>query len=278
MMERIRGGFRLARHSWHTLHGDRSLAALPVLGALTTIFMAAAFFAPTALLYDADQTVPAVLLGAVGVYATTFVGVFFGVALAAAAAQVFDGEDATVASGIAVARSRLVAIAGWAGLAASVNIVIRALEERLGGVASLLLRGIDVAWELVTFLALPVIAAEDLGPVATLKRSAGIFRERWGEQVTGQATIGVAAFVVMLPIAAIGALGVALTGSSAVLGVALIAAAVFGIVGVAVLSTCLTQIFSVALYRYAASGSTSGGFSEAELAGAVVPRRRAGAI
>ena len=101
-----------------------------------------------------------------------------------------DGEDATVASGIAVARQRLGAIAGWAALVASVNIVIRGLAERAGPLGDLLLGGIAVAWNLVTFLAVPVLTLEGTGPIETLKRSAHIFRERWGEQITGQVSIG----------------------------------------------------------------------------------------
>lgn len=56
----------------------------------------------------------------------------FNVALAAAAAQALDGRDATVSSGVAVARTRLGAVSGGAAMVASVNVLIRALEERTG--------------------------------------------------------------------------------------------------------------------------------------------------
>jgi hypothetical protein len=46
-----------------------------------------------------------------------------------------------------------------------------------------------------------------------------------------------------------------------------------------VVSTCLTQIFAVALHRYAATGEASGPFSGEELQGAVGRSRlRAGRI
>ena len=59
-----------------------------------------------------------------------------------------------------------------------------------------------MAWSLVTFLAVPVIAIEGTGPFETLKRSASLFRERWGQQITGNIAIGGAVFLLgVLPAA-----------------------------------------------------------------------------
>ena len=52
-----------------------------------------------------------------------------------------------------------------------------------------------MAWSLVTFLAVPVIAIEGTGPFETIKRSASLFRERWGQQITGNIAIGAAVFL-----------------------------------------------------------------------------------
>jgi hypothetical protein len=272
-MGRMRQGWALTKTSWGVLRGDRSLAVFPVLGALSAVLLAAAFGLPAWALFDDDRTALGVILAAIGIYALTFAAVFFNVALAAAAAQVLDGEDATVASGVAVARRRLGAIAGWAALAASVNVVIRGLQERAGPLGDLLLGGIAVAWNLVTFLAVPVLALEGTGPIETLKRSARIFRERWGEQVTGQFVIGGIVFLAsIVPAGILFLIGIAIGGVGA--GI-LIALAVLVLVLAAILSTALSQIFAVALYRYAVGVGATGDFSERELAGAVRPRRPA---
>lgn len=277
-MGRIRRGWELTKTSWGVLRSDRSLAVFPVLAAVASLALAAAFGIPSWLLFDDDQTVAGVILAALGIYALTFAGVFFSVALAAAAAQVLDGEDATVASGVAVARERLGAIAGWAAVLASVNVIIRGLAERAGPLGDILLGGIAVAWSLVTFLAVPVIALEDTGPIETLKRSAHIFRERWGEQVTGQFSIGAIVFLAALVPAAILVLIGAAIGQAAVTGV-LIALAVVILVVAAIVSTALSQIFAVALYRFAVGAGATGAFTEQELSGAVRPRGTArGAI
>jgi len=259
------------------LRSDRSLAAFPVLGGASALLLAAAFGLPAALLFNDDSNVLAVILAAIGIYLVSYAAVFFNVALAGAAAQVLDGKDATVASGVAVARTRLPAIAGWALMIASVNIVIRALQERLGPVGDLILGGIAVAWGLVTFLAIPVIALENTGPIETLRRSAGIFRERWGEQVTGQFSIGgIVLLFTFLPAIALVGIGYAV-GNGVLLGVLIAVAVVLVIVG-AIVSTALSQIFAVALYRYAVGQGATGAFTEDVLAGAVRPRTRRGTI
>jgi hypothetical protein len=271
-MNRIHQGWKLTKTSWGVLRSDRSLAAFPVLAAIATLLAAAAFGIPSLLFFDDDMTVPGVIFAAIAIYVVTFAAVFFNVALAAAAAQVLDGHDATVASGVAVARTRLSAISGWAAMVASVNVVIRALQERTGPLGDLLLGGIAVAWNLVTFLAVPIIALEGTGPVDTLKRSAQIFRERWGEQVTGQVSIGfVVALAAIIPAGILAAIGFLIGGAVAIgvfVGLAVVIVIVAGI-----LSTALSQIFAVALYRFATGTGTTGAFTEAELANSIVPRK-----
>jgi Family of unknown function (DUF6159) len=270
-MGRIRRGWELTKTSWGVLRSDRSLTVFPILGGLTALLLGAAFGVPAWVLFDDDQSVGGVILAVVGIYALTFAGIFFNVALAAAAAQVLDGEDATVASGVAVARRRLGAIAGWAALVASVNIVIRGLQDRAGPLADILLGGLAVAWNLVTFLAVPVLTLEGTGPIETLKRSARIFRERWGEQITGQVSIGgIVLLAAIVPALLLGLIGYALGGVG---GGVLIAIAVAVLIVAAIISTALSQIFAVALYRFAVGRGATGAFTEEELASAVRRRR-----
>lgn len=271
MTGRISRGWALTKQSWATLRSDRSLAAFPVFGALSVLLLGAAFWAPSAVLFNDDQTVLGVLLAAIGLYLVTFAGVFFSVSLAAAAAQVMDGEDATVKSGMAVARRHIGSVAGWAAMLMSVNVVIRALQERFGMIGDLLLGGVAMAWNLVTFLAVPVIAVEGEGPISTLKRSAGIFRERWGEQVTGQVSVGlVPMLIALVPAAILVGIGV-LVGGTAVLAITISLAIAIVLIG-AVVSSALSQIFAMALYRFAVGETATGAFDERALAGAVGPK------
>lgn len=276
-MGRMGRGWSLTKQSWAALRSDRSLAAFPILAGLTTICLAAAFWLPAGLLFDDDQQVVGVIIGLVGLYLVTFAGVFFNVALAAAAADALDGREATVSDGIMAARSRLRAVAGWALMVMTVNLIIRAIQERVGFLGDLILGGVAVAWNLATFLAVPVITFENEGPVTTLKRSARIFRERWGEQVTGQVAIGgLVVLIAMIPAAILLAIGF-LVGEAVVLGICIALAVVIMLVAI-VVSTALSQIFAVALYRFATGHGATGPFTQEALAGAVAPRMRPATI
>lgn len=270
-MGRIGRGWRLAKIALGVVRSDPALLTLSVLGGVAALFAVLALGIPAAVLYDRDQTVLAVVLAVVGAYAATFLAVYFGVALAAAAAQVLDGEDATVASGLAAARTRLGPIAGWALLLLTVNLVISFIRER-AGVAGEIIAGIaGIAWGLVTFLVVPVIALEGLGPWASVKRSGALFRQRWGEQITGNFAIG-GIFVLagLIPAVIIGAIGW-VSDSDAVRIVLIAVALVIAVVAV-ILARTVGSVFAVALYRFAATGAATGPFSEDELRGSVRAR------
>ena len=84
--------------------------------------------------------------------------------------------DATVADGLAVARSRFSQICGWAAISTAISVLMGLLENQGGTSATSPRRLVGMAWALVTFLAVPVIAIEGTGPLDTLKRSGSIFR------------------------------------------------------------------------------------------------------
>ncbi len=179
-----------------------------------------------------------------------------------------DGRNATVRGGTAVASAHLGAIAGWALVLTTVNLVIQALRSRAGIIGSLLLGAATVAWGLATFLVVPIVALEGLGPLAALDRSSSLFRQKWGEQLVGTASIGVLfALLGTLPAVALMFLGFA-SGSGA-LAIALVVAGVLIAVAAGVLGSAARAVFSVALYRYASGTGATGPFTERDLESAV---------
>lgn len=275
-MSRWKQGVELARISWGAIRSERSLTAFPVLGGLSALFLIAAFMIPAAILIDAgDLTWLGIVLIALGAYAAACAGIFFSVALASCADRALRGEDTTVGEGVTAARERLPQIAQWAAVVTSVNLVIRAIESRFEGIGGAIVGGLaGLAWGLVTFLAVPVIAFEGLGPWSTLKRSAGLFRGRWGAQVTGQVvTGGVVAIIGILPAIALVVIGVVMLGGAAAAGIALIAVGILLFVIAAIIGSALSQVLAVALYRFAADGVAVGPFTAEALQGVVRPRR-----
>ena len=277
-MSRIRGGWELTKKSWGLLRSHSALLRFPVYGALAAIVVVVVAVLPGLYLIDSHTSTPGgVALVAVGLYLASFVGFYFAVGLCATADLIFHGRQATVADGSAVARQRLGAIAGWALVSTLLGLVFAALEN-LRGVGSIIGGLLNAAWSLITFMAVPVIAIEGTGPVATLKRSSSLFREKWAGQVTGNIAIGGIVFLVgILPGTALTAAGVLLWssdggGDDIALGGVLVGLGVLVLVVSGLIVRALRGVFGVALYRFAAEGEATGGFTAEELSSAVRTR------
>jgi hypothetical protein len=269
-MNRIRRGWGLTKKSWALLNGHRSLIRFPIYGAVATTLLAVVFIGPGLYLWDQDTIAGAIPLLVIGVYVLSVVGFYFSVGLAAAADMIFRGEEATVADGLAVARSRFSQICGWAAVSTAISVLMGVLENQGGLGGQIAARLVGMAWSLVTFLAVPVIAIEGTGPVQTLKRSASIFRDRWGTQITGNIAIGGAVFLIgVLPAVALIVAGVVLWSSAAFLGALLVVVGALVLAVAMLISRALSGIFGVALYRYATAGEAVGGFTSEELESAV---------
>lgn len=269
-MKRIKRGWALSKKSWGVLNEHRELIRFPLYGAVATIPLAFVFLGPGLYFLDRNVYGGAIPLLVIGVYVLAVVGFYFSVGLAAAADMIFRGEPATVGDGLAVARQRFGAICGWAAVSTAISVLMGALENQGGIAGTIAARVVGMAWSLVTFLAVPVIAIEGTGPFETLKRSASLFRERWGQQITGNIAIGGAVFLLgVLPSAIVIALGVVVWASASFVGALLV---VIGVIGLAIsllISKALSGIFGVALYRYALDGQVVGGFTPEDLESAV---------
>jgi hypothetical protein len=243
---------------------DSSLATLALLGLVVAAVLGLIPLLAGAWAFGEEQDVLGWVFLAVAVFVAYFVTVYFGVAIVLAASAVLQGEDATVGHALAGASRRLGPIAGWSVVGAVVNVLFAVLRDRAGIAGAVLASVGSAAWSLVTFLAVPVIAFEGLGPVATLKRSAGLFRQRWGEQITGSVSINLIFFLFALPAVALIVLGIVVGGGFGVVLAILGALALIMIVGV---GRAASATFGAVLYRYAATGEVAGTFTEAELAG-----------
>jgi hypothetical protein len=269
-MSRIRRGWALTKKSWSLLRSHPGLLRFPLYGAAASILATLVVVGPGLYLIDGSSTGPGVVLLAVGLYLLTLIGLYFSVGLAAAADMTFRGREASVGDGLAVSRERFGAIAGWAAVSTAVGVVLSLLEDQGGIGGAIFGRVLDIGWSLITFLAVPVIALEGTGPFETLKRSASMFRDRWGQQVTGNLAIGgVVLLLGVLPGIALVAGGIAIWASSGFAGAVLVIVGVVVLAVAMVLSRALSGIFGVALYRYALDGEAVGGFSAGELDSAV---------
>jgi hypothetical protein len=274
-MSRFENSMALAKSSLQVLRDDKQLTLLPLLSLLSTLVVGVAVLLPAGLIardgtggYSGSK--PLVwILGFIGLVALSYVAVFFNAALVYAANRRFQGENVEVRDAIHAASARSHVLLPWAIISATVSVVLRAVEQR-GGIVGRIIGSIaGVAWSVVTFLVLPVLMFEGIGPIAAAKRSGELFKRTWGENLMTNAGVGIAGmFAVLLgavPLVVLLALG----GPFAVIGIGAFA---LWVVAVMVVSGTITGIFQVALYRFA-TGAPVPGFDPRQLQGSFRPRR-----
>ena len=267
-MERISRGWALTKQSWGVLKSDRSLVIFPKLSAIFALIAVAVIWLPTASMSGVlageaiNEHDPVYYVAAAATaYVSTFIAVFFNVALAACAVRSLRGEDTTVGEGIRAAMQRLGPILGWTLVAATIGLVLRLLQDRIPLAAKIAVWIAGAAWAVATFFVIPVLALERSGPWQSIKRSVAVVKARWGEGATGTVAISaVTVLVVVIVMVGGAACGIVLFAA----GLQQLAIAVAVIV-VAIVSSALTEIFRVAVYQYAVTGATPGAFDNALL-------------
>ncbi len=256
---------RLGRASWELIRSDRRLIGFPLVSSVAGLVLGGAAFAASYSLLGGRShgRVVIVIGGLIAAYPVTFVTLFCGVALAEVLRRTLARDPVTASDGWRAARARIGLIAAWTMFVCTVGAFLRLVEERipLGGKIAAAVAG--VAWSLSTMFAVPVIAYEKLGPIETLRRSASIFRKRWGEQIGGAVTIGAGAGLILLPAFLCIAAGVAVGGPAGIVLVVLGGALVIGIQAFA---SALNEVYRVFLYRSAVGIEPVGGpFEEQDL-------------
>jgi hypothetical protein len=276
----------LMKASAAVLRSDKALLAFPLLSGLCSLVVMASFLIPVVLLVLAGGgdlgdaaghrwSLATYLVFFAFYLVQYFVIVFFNTALAGCALRHLRGESTSLADGLALARSRWTSILGYALIAATVGLLLRALQERLGLIGRLVAGLLGLAWTVATFLVVPVLASQDVGPVDAVKCSVELLKRTWGENLIGNAGLGVVfglvTFIALL-------LGAVLVGGAVALHSlpAIVVAAVVVVVGLVLLSlvqASLQGIYAAALYRFAEGGEVGAGFDQALLQGAFRPKK-----
>lgn len=201
IFDRMRNGWKLGMTSLKIIQENKSLLLFPILSTAALIVVSLTFmggiFAVLGIDFNSDFAVVEsggetlmYLFLFVFYLITYFVIVFFNVGLVHCARLIFDGEKPTISDGLNYSGSRLGAIFSWAVLAATVGVVLKVLEDRLGWIGQIVVGLIGIAWSIATFFVVPVIAYENVGPIEAVKRSGQLMRQQWGEAVGANFSFG----------------------------------------------------------------------------------------
>lgn len=260
----------LVKQSFAVLMSDKELMWLPVLSGIFCLFATVIIWGtgflwlvpagplpqdPNGQKLLFQQMAPVAFLFYVVTYT---IGNYFNVALVSIAADRLAGGHARLSDGLQIAWQRKWVILEWALLAATVGMVLQAFERRAKFLGRMIIGLVGVAWSLASFFVVPVLAAQNLGPIEALSKSAGIYRKTWGEQAVGVFSLGGVFFLFMLPAIAFPMFSVWYFGPSTVL-MALAVAGIYVLV-LSIVASAARGVFVAALYRYATTGQVPGGF------------------
>lgn len=278
MFQRAATGWQLVKQSWRVLQLDKELLVFPLISGIACLIVMASFAIPlwatgyVDVIMDeqaaeggagqAEQVVGWLILFAF-YFVNYFVVIFFNSALIACAIIRFKGGDPNIRNGLTAAFSCLPQIAGWAVVAATVGLILKAIESRSEKAGAFVAGLLGMAWSAVTYFVVPVIVVEKAGPLKAGQRSLSILKKTWGEALTANFGIGFIVFLASLIGIVPLVLGVmAVAGGQTALGIVGIVIGVITMLVISLISSTLNSIIIGALYLYAAEGTVPQQFDD----------------
>lgn len=273
MFDRLGRSFRLVGASAQVLRQDQHLMLFPIISGFALFLVLLAFALPLLGLGSLDG------IGKGGLYSTAFlfyvvqyfVIFYFNTALVGAVVMRLEGGSPTLGDGLRIANRRIGTIFGYAVISATIGVILRAIQERVGFIGRLIAGLLGAGWAVATFLVVPVIATSARGALDSISESTALLKRSWGENIVGQVGLNLAFSLLYLGLLA-GAVVLAMlmakiAAGTVVVGVfvAIVLLAFFGCV---LMHATLSGIYSAVLYRYALYGSDAPGFDGAVLASA----------
>ncbi|RJQ17355.1 hypothetical protein C4573_04860 [Candidatus Woesearchaeota archaeon] len=190
---------------------------------------------------------------------TYFITYFFTAGVISCAYMRLEGKNPNVKDGLRIAFKNTGKIFLWSLISATVGFILKQIAERSKLIGKIIAAVLGLMWSLLTFFVIPVMIIEQKGVFSSIKRSAALFKDTWGENIVGQISIGIFFF-------AVGIIGI-IAGVILVILLYPIFGGYFTIVMwiflmlyitfLSLVSTTLQGIFVAALYRYATTKKIS---------------------
>jgi hypothetical protein len=276
MFEKIGNSWALLKASFAVLRADKELVVFPIVSTVAVLVVTASFALPMlfagfldSLMEGETQIVGYIVCFAFYVV-QYFVIIFANSALVGAALIRLRGGDPTVGDGFRIAMERIGTILAYALVSATVGMILRFISERGKTVGRIVSSIVGMAWNLATYLAVPVLVVEGVGPLEAVKRSASYLKKTWGEQIVGNFSVGVIFGLITLLLILIGIPVFYFVITSKSIALIAITAVVFvlAFVVLGLINSTLNGIYVAAVYRYAVEGDTGGFFDEEMVQGA----------
>ena len=276
MFAKIKNSWNLIKASAAVLSADKELIIFPLLSSIALLIVTASFAIPMFAAGFFDQ-----MLGGKSDILHYFVLFFFYIvqytviifancALIGAALICLRGGDPTVGDGFRIAFGHFGKILGYALIAATVGLILRWIADKSKTLGRFVVSLVGLAWNLATYLVVPVLVVEEVGPLESVKRSAAYLKKTWGEQIVGNFSIGLVFGLLSILVLVVG-VPLFIWAASAESVAAMVAIGVLVIlilILLSLISNTLEGIYIAAVYHYIAQGQTGGFFSKELIEGA----------
>ena len=252
LIERFKTAVTLVKHSVGVMRSHPRLALFPVLSGVFGLLFLGLVMTPmfgVLSLEAGDSTTVVVGIAVIGALylGTAFITSFFTAALVHQTRAVLGGEEPDLRKGIDGAWAVKGPLFVWALISATVGIILDAISESDSMVGQILAAVFGIAWTLMTFFVIPVIVFEKPSIREMFERSAGLFKDTFGETPISLAGVSFIGLIAALPALVPGAY-LLFVAEQPLLGIPLF---VVGALIAQLLSSTLRGIVKTSLYFYA---------------------------
>lgn len=253
-MSRIKNGWTLAKTSLNIIKDNKTLIVFPILSGVSLMLILATFFGGGFLFLgtvmgglesssEATQQIIGIAFIFVYYLINYFVVVFFNAGLVHCTRRILDGNTTTVGEGIKYASDNIGRIFTWAVISATVGTLLQLLS-RAGKAGEFVASLIGFGWSVLTFFVVPVLLYEERSVIGSIKESGRILKDKWGDSLVGNASLG---FLQFLAFAGAALLGYLLYS---IIGVWGIAPAIALFLLIMVVFSAAQTIFMTAIYNH----------------------------
>lgn len=278
-MGKISRTWSLMGMSWRILMEDKKILLFPLMSLMSCLAVAATFIVPLVMSHkwqppaaDAATRQQIAYYGFLFLYyyCNYFVIVFFNASLVSYIVMRMNGDSPTMGDAFSASLARLPLIAGWALIAATVGLILKAIEDRSDKIGQIVAAILGGAWAMVTFLVIPVLVVEQKNPFSALKESTMLLKQTWGERITMRFSFSAISFLLLIP--AFGILVLGIMAHNVMVLLACIGVFVLYILLLSLVQSALEAIFQTAIYFYARHSMVPAGFDESVLQSAIAQR------
>lgn len=249
----ISNTIHLMKSCVNVLKKDKELVFFPIMAAIFVIVLLGIIYSTGGIAFsDNPEEQGSIIPLAILIFGANFIIVFFNSALISAALERLRGGDPNISSGLSHAFKHVHHIFLWSIIVTIMALIFAAIRSSgrnrgmMGQIMTELFASfLQAGWAMMTFFVVPIIVSENLGPISAIKRSSGLFKQTWGNQVAANFGFGIFQILALLASGAIGWIfGLASPAFGMIVGV------LCASISVSIIYT-LEGIYKAALYEFA---------------------------